>query len=113
MFIGSYDQFAAPHNGLFSWKHSSGVNDWGEVCVSNYYVGTLPQERGEHVVHAEGCPQLERMPFRVNLGEYETCDDAVQKARILFPQVVGCERCSAACQHGDERSDDAKSSGMS
>ena len=81
--------------------------------MSNYYVSTLPQERGEHVVHAEGCPQLERMPFRVNLGEYPTSDDAVEKARILFPHVVGCQQCAAQRQHGDERSDDANSSGMS
>lgn len=82
--------------------------------MSNYYVSTLPQARGEHVVHAEGCPQLERMPFRVNLGEYPTCGDAVAKARILFPHVVGCQQCAAAArQHADERSDDANSSGMS
>ena len=67
----------------------------GEVRVSNYYVSTIPQEDGDHVVHAEGCPQLQFTPFRVNLGEYPTSDDAVQKAKILYAHVKGCDQCSA------------------
>jgi hypothetical protein len=56
----------------------------------------MPQKSGEHVVHTQSCPQLEMTPFRVNLGEYETCDEAMQRAKVLFQHVCGCAQCAAA-----------------
>ena len=62
-----------------------------------YYVSTMPGDDGDHVVHTDSCPLLVFTPFRVNLGEYATCDDALQKARILYADVTGCDQCSGPC----------------
>jgi hypothetical protein len=62
-----------------------------------YYVSTLEQSNGDHEVHVVTCLWLPKAENRQDLGEFNSCDDAVGKAKTYFSQVNGCFYCSNLC----------------
>ncbi len=65
--------------------------------MPNYYVNRRQQSNGDHEVHHENCIYLPADENRIELGDFENCRDAVNKAKDHFDQVNGCERCSEPC----------------
>ena len=66
--------------------------------MPRYCVDGESQPNGDHVVHnLESCSHLPDRASRLDLGEHESCIDAVAKARVLYKQANGCWICSRAC----------------
>lgn len=63
-----------------------------------YYVHTLTDNQNDHEVHTENCSRLPLEANRKYLGEFSSCQPAVQAARNLgYSRVNGCYWCSNAC----------------
>ncbi len=67
--------------------------------MANYYVNKNPQSTGEHEVHKEGCPYMPQSHNQEYLGNFSTCQEAVQKAAQKYRNVDGCKFCSPTCHH--------------
>ena len=66
--------------------------------MASYYVNKNQQLNGDHEVHKEGCSYMPNVENRIYLGEYSSCQPAVQKGkREHFYQVNGCYYCAYAC----------------
>jgi len=61
--------------------------------VSRYYVNRRRQKTGEHEVHVDGCPWLPVRKNRIELGEFGTCQQAIEAASAKFAKVDGCWHC--------------------
>ena len=66
--------------------------------MAKYYVNTNPQNNGDHEVHQEGCSWMP--DERVFLGDYASCDAAVEAAKKYYPKSNGCYYCSRECHTG-------------
>lgn len=63
-----------------------------------YYVHTLTDNQNDHEVHTEYCSHLPLAVNRRYLGEFTSCQPAVQVARNLgYSRVNGCYWCSTPC----------------
>lgn len=63
--------------------------------MDKYYVNNNPQPTGEHEVHQEGC---DHFPGDYKyLGEYIKCQQAVEKAKSIYPNSDGCYWCCREC----------------
>lgn len=62
-----------------------------------YYVNDNAQSNGDHEVHTDKCSFLPAPENRTYLGYFATCQEAVSKARQIYPQSDGCYYCSYAC----------------
>lgn len=62
-----------------------------------YYVNKNAQGNGDHEVHRENCSYLPKRENRIYLGEFDNCDDAVEKAKDHYNQVNGCYYSSNDC----------------
>jgi hypothetical protein len=60
-----------------------------------YYVNKNAQSNGDHEVHREDCSYLPTN--RIDLGEFDKCQDAVREAKKHYTQVNGCKHCSNEC----------------
>ncbi|MGB6128172.1 MAG: hypothetical protein WBG30_05430 [Psychrilyobacter sp.] len=65
-----------------------------EIKSSNYYVDKNPQDNGDHEVHREDCKKLPNPASREYLGNFDCCEDAVEKAKEIFSQSIECFYCS-------------------
>ena len=65
--------------------------------MSRYYVNKNQQSNGDHEVHTTGCSYLPHIENRVYLGDFQSCVQAVRKAREYYLKVNGCYFCSNAC----------------
>lgn len=65
--------------------------------ATTYYVNDNAQKNGDHEVHTSTCTYLPSAENRTYLGSFDTCDDAVAKAKDHHDQVNGCAYCSSAC----------------
>ncbi|WP_117880200.1 hypothetical protein [Aureibaculum luteum] len=65
--------------------------------MSKYYVNKNAQENGDHEVHTTGCSWLPEVHNRIYLGDYNSCNAAVKKAKEHYSQVNGCYYCSKDC----------------
>lgn len=63
--------------------------------MASYFVAAEAEPTGEHVVHQSGC---NAMPTeRRYIGEFWSCQAALDAARKYFKAVNGCAVCSPAC----------------
>lgn len=62
-----------------------------------YYVNDNEQTNGDHEVHTSACMYLPAVENRTYLGAFDSCEDAVEKAKDHHKQVNGCAYCSKAC----------------
>ena len=65
--------------------------------MAAYLVNKIPQPTGEHEVHKIICDHLPEYYNRQNLGEFNSCQEAVQAARRYYSNVDGCAYCCPAC----------------
>ncbi|HUX95077.1 MAG TPA: hypothetical protein VMV47_05030 [Bacteroidales bacterium] len=65
--------------------------------MSFYYVRIKPQLNGTNAVHKEDCPFLPDIENRIYLGEFISCDEAIWRAKLHFPDVSPCYFCSSEC----------------
>ncbi len=64
---------------------------------SKYYVSVMQQAHGNHEVHHETCRVLPEPSYRILIGEFYNCQDAVRAARKIFLASDGCKVCSLPC----------------
>ena len=66
-----------------------------------YYMNTNAQENGDNEVHEDGCAWMPDPKNRKELGEFGSCEDAVEEAKKTYPDTAnGCVHCSKACHTG-------------
>ena len=65
--------------------------------MEKYYVNENAQFNGNHEVHKEGCRYLELVVNKFYLGEFDNCEDAVEKAGNYYMNVDGCYFCCNNC----------------
>ena len=68
--------------------------------MARYYVNKNAQDNGDHEVHVTGCNYLPKPENRIYLGSFDSCHNAVKKARETYSQVNGCYWCSRDCHTG-------------
>jgi hypothetical protein len=54
-------------------------------------------EEGEREVHKEGCTTPPLFANRVDLGDFDSCKEAVAAAGKIYKKVDGCKNCIPAC----------------
>ncbi|MCY3840385.1 MAG: hypothetical protein OXH09_17350 [Gammaproteobacteria bacterium] len=62
-----------------------------------YYVNRNEQPNHDHEVHEWGCQWIPKGENRIFLGVFDSCDDAVKRARDYYERANGCVHCSPAC----------------
>ncbi len=62
-----------------------------------YYVNNNPQPNGDHEVHTADCIHLDQIKYKLYLGLFDNCEDAVKKAKTTHAQSNGCAFCASAC----------------
>ncbi len=65
--------------------------------MAKYYVNNNPQSNGDHEVHNSGCPWLNLINSKKDLGFHLNCKSAVLEAKKTYKQSNGCVHCSNAC----------------
>lgn len=65
--------------------------------MKKYYVNKNAQSNGDHEVHQESCRYLPLLANRQYLGEFSTCESAVNEAKRYYNQSNGCKTCSPTC----------------
>jgi len=68
-----------------------------DIENSNYYVEKIPKENGDHILHREDCKKIPTPAYREYLGNFDCCEDALEKAKQIFLQSNGCIYCSKGC----------------
>lgn len=62
-----------------------------------YYVNRQAQPNGDHEVHKEGCGWMPLGDNKKELGEFNSCEAAIVRAKESYDQVNGCYYCCYAC----------------
>lgn len=63
-----------------------------------YYVNDNAQPvTYDHEVHKTGCYYLSIANSTTYLGEFNSCHDAVESAKKIYPNSDGCAYCCPAC----------------
>jgi len=62
--------------------------------MSKFYLTKKTSLTGSHSIHKEGCPFLQNADKNIVLGEFESSNDAVWKARMIFHNSKACIFCS-------------------
>lgn len=75
--------------------------------MHTYYVSTLANSDGEHLLHVYGCMHLPGFLNRHYVGDFSSCIKAIQRAKVDYPNVNGCAHCCNSCNkntlpHGTE-----------
>ncbi|MEI6856698.1 hypothetical protein [Psychrilyobacter sp.] len=68
-----------------------------EIKSSNYYVDKNTTDNEDHIVHREDCKEIPSPAKREYLGNFDCCEDAIEKAKQIFLQSIGCVYCSKKC----------------
>ena len=68
--------------------------------MAKYYVNKKAQSNGDHEVHKQSCSYLQMAENRIYLGNFQSCNAAVNEARKYYYQVNGCYYCSRECHTG-------------
>jgi len=61
--------------------------------MDKYYVDKSVQLDGNHALHKEGCGMYISQNNKFHIGVLSDCDQAVEKARLLFSNIEGCKDC--------------------
>jgi hypothetical protein len=65
--------------------------------MCKYYLNKRSLLNGYFPVHKENCPFLPERKNRIDLGKYDNCYDAVNKAQNLILNSDGCYYCIKRC----------------
>lgn len=68
-----------------------------EIKMPQYYVNKNAQKNGDHETHKDGCSYMPEPQNRKDLGSFESCFNAVKKAKETYPKSNGCFYCSKEC----------------
>jgi hypothetical protein len=68
--------------------------------MARYYVNKNAQANRDHEVHREGCTFMPAPKNRAFLGNFDSCRDAVRKAKGSYAQANGCYYCARPCNTG-------------
>jgi hypothetical protein len=63
----------------------------------NYYVNKHAQSNGDHEVHTQTCRFLPSEHNQKYLGDFSSCEPAVEEAKKTDPLADGCKFCSPSC----------------
>lgn len=63
----------------------------------SYYVNKSAPSTGEHEVHTSDCNYIPEPENRTYLGKFDTCQDAINKAKEYYINVDGCYYCAREC----------------
>ena len=62
-----------------------------------FFLSTTTTNNGEHIVHKEVCDFLPTNSLRIDLGEYYSCEEALEEAKKKFKNSNGCFHCLVLC----------------
>ncbi len=62
-----------------------------------YYLSKKKEFSEEHEIHTASCIFLPKPENRIDLGEHETCPQALRVAKTYFKHINGCFFCSGPC----------------
>lgn len=62
-----------------------------------YYVNTTPKIDGRYEVHAISCVQTPLIKTTIPLGEFASCQEAINAAQLKYPKATGCYYCCKDC----------------
>ena len=62
--------------------------------MSNYYLVKKQSLTGFHTVHKEFCPFLQNPEKNIALGNFDSSNDAIWKAKMIFGNSCACPFCS-------------------
>lgn len=62
-----------------------------------YCVNTEAQSNGDHEVHTRDCHKVPAPRNQADLGEHNSCETAVAKARRMGYNANGCIHCCRKC----------------
>lgn len=65
--------------------------------MKSYYVESVSQENGHHLVHKDGCDWIPQEKNKVYLGEFKCCEEAIEEAQDLFNDLDRCIQCLTEC----------------
>ncbi len=69
--------------------------------MPRFILNSRTQENGEHEVHnaTYGCSHMPAPENRVNLGNHNTCHEAIRTAKGQWPnnKINGCVYCCKPC----------------
>lgn len=67
--------------------------------MNRYVINKNQQPSGEHEVHKTTCNRLPILQNQILLGDFFTCKDAINAARVKYPQnkIDGCYYCIPEC----------------
>ena len=65
--------------------------------ASRYYVNSEADVHGDHEVHKDGCIWIPSTENRKYLGEFDSCEGAVEEAKKTYKTANGCIYCSPGC----------------
>ena len=65
--------------------------------MARYWVNDNAQSNGDHEVHKEGCTYLSKIIFKTYLGDFDSCKEALTKAKDKYPKADGCAFCIPSC----------------
>ena len=61
----------------------------------HYYVNDIAQTTGEHEIHKKDCTFFPKN--NTYLGYFDTCQEAIEKAKTIYSNVDGCHYCCSEC----------------
>lgn len=73
------------------------------LLSSKFIINKNQQNNGDYEVHnaTNPCGYMPDLKNRIDLGSHISCHDAVNKAKIMFPQeshnINGCYYCCNSC----------------
>jgi hypothetical protein len=62
--------------------------------MPKYYVDETTDNDELHIVHKEDCINLKKAESAISLSYHNNVSSAVDKAKKLYDNVVGCSECS-------------------
>lgn len=65
--------------------------------MQKYFVNKNSQANWDHEVHTSYCTHLPTEENRKYLGMFESCRQAVQEAKKIYPSADGCAYCCPLC----------------
>ncbi len=70
--------------------------------MKTYYVNnTQVNNPGlHHEVHTTDCHLFASIQSKTKLGEYSSCQPAVEEAKTIYSDADGCKHCCLACHKG-------------
>jgi len=62
-----------------------------------FFLSTTTTNKGQYIVHKAVCDFLPNDSLRVDLGEYYSCEEALDSAKEKYDNINGCFHCALLC----------------